>query len=85
MRSRFSSASVEVGSRGDRVAKGDLIAEVLQLDGEGAFLDRVPLLAGTDGLVLSRVVTKYVWRNANVFKIVGNEILESRVGSLLSD
>ena len=70
---------------GDRVAKGDLIAEVLQLDGEGAFLDRVPLLAGTDGLVLSRVVTKYVWRNANVCKIVGNEILESRVGSLLSD
>ncbi len=70
---------------GDRVAKGDLIAEVLQLDGEGAFLDRVPLLAGTDGFVLSRVVTKYVWRNANVCKIVGNEILESRIGSLLSD
>ena len=70
---------------GDQVAKGDLIAEVLQLDGEGAFLDRVPLVAGTDGLVLSRVVTKYVWRNANVCKIVGNEILESRGGSLLSD
>jgi predicted deacylase len=70
---------------GDRVAKGDLIAEVLLLDGEGAFLDRVPLMSGTNGLVLSRVVTKYVWRNANVCKIVGSEILESRSGKLLSD
>jgi predicted deacylase len=70
---------------GDRVAKGDLIAEILKLDGEGAFLDRVPLLSGTDGIVLSRAVTKYVWSNANVCKIVGSEILQSRSGSLLSD
>jgi hypothetical protein len=70
---------------GDRVAKGDRIADLIQLDGEGAFVTRTPLLAGTSGQVLSRKVTKYVWANANVAKIVGSEILESRSGNLLSD
>ena len=57
---------------GDRVEKGDRIADLIQLDGDGAFVDRIPLLAGTAGQVISR-------------KIVGSEILESRSGSLLSD
>lgn len=70
---------------GERVAKGDRIADILLLEGDGAFVERVPLLAGTSGLVISRTVTKYVWRNANVAKIVGTEILESRIGNLLSD
>jgi hypothetical protein len=70
---------------GDRVAKGDRVADLIQLDGEGAFVARTPLLAGTSGRVISRKVTKYVWANANVSKIVGREILESRGGNLLSD
>ncbi len=70
---------------GDRVEKGDRIADLIRLDGEGAFVERIPLLAGTSGLVISRKITKYVWANANVCKIVGSEILESRSGNLLSD
>jgi predicted deacylase len=70
---------------GDRVEKGDRIADLIQLDGDGAFVARTPLLAGTSGQVISRKVTKYVWANANVSKIVGSEILESRSGNLLSD
>jgi predicted deacylase len=70
---------------GDWVEKGDTIAELIQLDGDGAFIDRVPLLAGTTGQVISRKIAKYVWVGANVSKIVGSEILESRDGSLLSD
>ena len=70
---------------GDWVEKGDTIAELIQLDGDGAFVDRMPLLAGTKGQVISRNITKYVWAGANVSKIVGSEILESRSGSLLSD
>jgi predicted deacylase len=70
---------------GDRVEKGDRIADLIQLDGEGAFVSRTPLLAGTSGQVISRKVTKYVWANANVSKIAGSEILESRTGNLLSD
>jgi len=70
---------------GDRVEKGDRIADLIQLDGEGAFVTRTPLLAGTSGRVISRKVTKYVWANANVSKIVGSEILESRGGNLLGD
>jgi hypothetical protein len=70
---------------GDWVEKGDCIADLIQLDGEGAFVDRHPLLAGTSGQVISRKTVKYVWADANVSKIVGSEILESRDGPLLSD
>ena len=70
---------------GDWVEKGDRIADLIQLDGDGAFVTRTPLLAGTTGQVISRKITKYVWANANVSKIVGSEILESRSGNLLSD
>lgn len=70
---------------GDRVARGDRVADLLRLDGEGAFIERIPIMAGTTGLVLSRVVKKYVWRDANISKIVGTEILDSRGEYLLSD
>ena len=70
---------------GDWVEKGDTVAELIALDGDGAFVDRMPLLAGTSGQVISRKTTKYVWAGANVSKIVGSEMIESRVGSLLSD
>jgi len=70
---------------GGWVEKGDCIAELIALDGDGAFVDRMPLLAGTSGQVISRKINKYVWAGANVSKIVGSEILESRSGSLLSD
>jgi len=70
---------------GDWVEKGDCIAELIALDGDGALVDRMPLLAGTSGQVISRKITKYVWAGANVSKIVGSEVLESRSGSLLSD
>jgi hypothetical protein len=70
---------------GDWVEKGDCVAELLQLDGDGAFIDRMPLLAGTSGQILSRRMQKYVWAAANVCKIVGSENLETRSGNLLSD
>jgi hypothetical protein len=70
---------------GDWVRKGDCVAEVIRLDGDGAFVERIPLLAETSGQVISRKVQKYVWAGANVSKIVGSEILESRTGKLLSD
>jgi uncharacterized protein len=70
---------------GELVNRGDRIADLIQLDGEGAFVDRIPLLAGTSGQVISRKYFKYVWAGASVSKIVGSEILESRTGSLLGD
>ncbi len=70
---------------GDEVHKGDRVADLIRLDGDDAFVERIPLLAGTSGRVISRATTKYVWRNANIAKIVGSEILESRGAYLLSD
>ena len=69
---------------GDRVEKGEPVADLLRLDGDGAFIERVPVPAGTSGIVISRQIFKFVWPNHNICKIVGEEILE-RGDYLLSD
>ena len=68
---------------GDRVHKGQPIADLIAMDGPEAFIARRPILAGTDGFVLSRASAKYVRRGAVVAKIVGTEILSSRAGGYL--
>ena len=68
---------------GDRVQKGQPIADLIAMDGPGAFLDRQPVLAGTDGFILSRVTGKFVTRGAGIAKIVGTEILPARAGGYL--
>jgi len=70
---------------GDWVEKGDCIAELIRLDGDDAFEERIPLLAEVSGQVISRKINKYAWAGANVSKIVGDEVLQSRTGKLLSD
>ena len=69
---------------GESVEKGQPVADLLRLDGDGAFVDRLPLPAGTSGVVISRQALKYVWPGHNICKIVGEEILE-RGDYLLSD
>ena len=68
---------------GDRVSKGQPIADLIAMDGPDAFIARRPILAGTDGFVLSRVMGKYVVRGASVAKIVGTEVLPTRAGAYL--
>ena len=70
---------------GDRVEKGQRIADLIQLDGDQAFVSRTPVIAGTSGIILSRNTNKYVWRDAGITKIVGREIIPSRGGNLLED
>ena len=68
---------------GDRVHKGQPIADLIAMDGPEAYMDRRPILAGTDGIVLSRVMGKYVVRGASIAKIVGTEVLPTRAGAYL--
>ncbi|KRA50475.1 succinylglutamate desuccinylase/aspartoacylase family protein [Devosia sp. Root635] len=68
---------------GDRVRKGQPIADLIAMDGPEAFIARRPILAGTDGFVLSRVTGKYVVRGAGIAKIVGAEVLPTRAGAYL--
>lgn len=68
---------------GDRVHKGQPIADLIAMDGPEAFVARRPILAGTDGFVLSRVMGKYVVRGASIAKIVGTEVLPTRAGAYL--
>lgn len=68
---------------GDRVQKGQPIADLIAMDGPDAFIARRPILANTDGFVLSRVTGKYVARGAGIAKIVGTEVLPARAGAYL--
>ena len=70
---------------GTTVRKGDLVAELISLDGEQAFRKRTPLYAGTDGLLFSRRINKYVWPGCTVAKIAGHTPLASRGTYLLGD
>ena len=68
---------------GDRVSKGQPVADLIAMDGPDAFIARRPILAGTDGFVLSRVMGKYVVRGASIAKIVGTDVLPTRAGAYL--
>ena len=68
---------------GARVQEGDLIANILLLDGENAFRQKMPIYAGTSGIVFSLMLQKYIWKGAMVAKIAGNTSLASRKGVLL--
>jgi len=70
---------------GDRVEKGQVIAELVALDGEYAFQKRTPICTNTSGRVISRNTNKYVWPGCSIAKIVGNKKLESRGAYLLED
>jgi len=68
---------------GDRVEKGDVVADIIAMDGPEAFLARTPLRAGTDGFILSRASAKYAVAGSSVAKIVGSDILPTRAGGYL--
>lgn len=68
---------------GDHVTRGQPIADLIAMDGPGAFLTRRPILAGTDGFVLSRASAKYVARGGAIAKIVGTAVLPTRAGGYL--
>ncbi len=70
---------------GQRVTRGQPIADLIAMDGPEAFLARTPVLAGTDGFVLSRSIRKYVTRGEFVAKVVGTVPLPARKGYLLED
>ncbi len=68
---------------GDTVKKGDVVADIIAMDGPEAFLARTPLRAGTDGFILSRASAKYAIPGSSVAKIVGTQILPTRAGGYL--
>ena len=68
---------------GEKVRKGQPVADLIALDGPEAFMARTPILAGTDGFVLSRVSDKYVQRGGSIMKIVGTTPLPGRKGAYL--
>ena len=70
---------------GDVVKKGDVIAELISLDGPRAVRERTPLYAGTDGVVFSLNQMKYVWPSVSIAKIAGTQKLDSRGDYLLED
>ena len=70
---------------GAQVAKGDVIAEILDPLAEDPSQARLPLAAGTDGFLMTRRQHKMVRPGNSIGKIVGTEPLASRQGYLLED
>lgn len=68
---------------GDRVRAGDVVADLIAMDGPEAFIARTPIRAGTDGFILSRASAKFAVAGSAVAKIVGTAILPSRAGGYL--
>jgi hypothetical protein len=68
---------------GERVTKGQPVADLIAMDGPEAFMARTAILAGTDGFVLSRRMQKYAPRGTSIMKIVGTTVLPSRKGAYL--
>lgn len=71
---------------GDRVAKGDLVAEIVDPAAADPNKARNAVYAGTDGLLLSRMFDKLVRPGQGVCKIVGKDPLPDRLaGNLMED
>ena len=68
---------------GERVTRGQPIADLIALDGPEAYIARTPVMAGTDGFVLSRAASKYLRRGDGIAKIVGTQVLPGRKGAYL--
>ena len=68
---------------GDKVTKGQHVADIIdptELDPAKA---RTPMYATTDGFILSRRTRKLMFPGESIMKIVGKEVLESRKGGYL--
>ena len=70
---------------GDVVKTGDIIADLIDLDGTGFARTRTAITAGTDGVVISRNMIKYVQPGVSIAKIAGAVPLASRGAYLLED
>ncbi len=68
---------------GEEVRAGQPVADLIALDGPEAFMTRMPIVAGTDGFVLSRAAGKYARRGTAIMKIVGTRPLPGRRGAYL--
>jgi predicted deacylase len=69
---------------GERVAKGDVIAEILDPAADPS-AGRTPVRAGTDGLLFAQVIQPLARPGHKIAKIAGTEKLAHRVGNLLQD
>jgi predicted deacylase len=67
------------------VKTGDVIAELLSLEGEHAFTGKTMLRAGTDGIFFDRSLIKLAWPDHIVAKIAGKTPLMEDDDYLLSD
>lgn len=70
---------------GQRVARGDSIADIIDPSSAAPDAGRRSIRAGTDGIVLSRRLRKLVSAGEVIAKVAGTEPLAHRQGYLLED
>lgn len=71
---------------GDRVGKGEIVAELIDLGAEDAEIARTPIRSSTEGLFFARMADKLVRPGKKFGKIAGGNALSyRRPGKLLED
>jgi len=70
---------------GQKVKRGEVIADLIDPAAEQPAEARQEIVSGTDGLILSRRIHKYILPGMTVAKVVGTEPLPSRSGGYLME
>jgi len=71
---------------GDRIAAGELVAELVTLTGSDPVAGRIPIRSRADGVLFARAAEKFVKAGQSVCKVAGAENLPHRIeGDLLGD
>jgi len=83
LRAPVSGVVAYAAALGAQVRRGDIVAWIVDPTAENPAQARQAVHAGTDGLVLSRRDRRYVLPGMTLAKIVGTEVLASRLGESL--
>lgn len=67
---------------GEAVSKGDILGEIVDIENPDA--PRMPIVSATSGIVFSMARHKLVRPGQVIIKVAGSEVLEWRVGNLLT-
>ena len=67
---------------GDEVLKGRILGEIVDIENPDA--PRMPIVSATSGMVFSMARHKLVRPGQVIIKVAGSEVLEWRVGNLLT-
>jgi predicted deacylase len=68
-------------SLGEKVAEGQLVGEIVNLEAENPTLGRVPIYSRTEGVLFATAIGKLVCEGENIAKIAGTKEMQNALGA----